>query len=83
MNKYVHGATHVIESNVIHVETKGEFQVELKRILDKRELLLQNHTIRQVKVKLKHLSPEESTWELESNMWEAYLILFQDEIMEE
>ena len=40
MKKYVHDATHVIESNVIHVETEGEFQVELERILDKRELLL-------------------------------------------
>ena len=54
-----------------------------ERILDKREILLWNHTIEQVKVQWKHLSPEESTWELESDMWEAYPILFQDEEMEQ
>ena len=30
----------------------------------------------------KHLSPEEATWELEINMQEEYLDLFQD-VMEE
>ena len=57
--------------------------MEPEHILDRRELLLQNPTIRQVKVQWKHLSPNESTWELESVMWEAYPILFQDEDMEE
>ena len=65
------------------MEPKGEFQVEPERILDRRELLLQNHTIRQVKVQWKHLSPEEATWELESNMQEAHLDLFQEAEMEE
>ena len=55
----------------------------LERILDRREILLQNRTIGQVKVQWKHLSPEESTWELEIYMHEAYPILFQDEEMEE
>ena len=36
-----------------------------------------------VKVQWKHLSPEESTRELESVMQEAYPILFQDVEMEE
>ena len=31
----------------------------------------------QVKVQWKHLSPKEATWELESNMRDAYPILFQ------
>ena len=52
-------------------------------IIDRRELLLHNHTIKQVKVQWKHLSMEESTWELESVMHEAYPILFQDIEMEE
>ena len=51
--------------------------MELDCILDKREILLQNHTIGQVKVQSKHLSPEEATWELESHMRETYPILFQ------
>ena len=65
------------------MEPEGEFQVGPERILNKRELLLRNCTIEQVKVQWKHLSLEEPTWELESDMWETYLILFQDEIMEE
>ena len=58
LNKYVHDATHVIEWNVIKVEPEGRFKVELEYILDRRELLLWNRTIRQVKVQWKHLSPE-------------------------
>ena len=54
-----------------------------ERIIDMREILLQNRTIEQVKVQWKHLSPDKSTQELESVMWEAYPILFQDEEMEE
>ena len=52
-------------------------------ILNKRELLLWNRTIRQVKVQWKHLNLEESTWELECDMWGAYPILIQDEEMDE
>ena len=52
-------------------------------ILDRREILIRNHTIKQVNVQWKKLSPEEATWEPESDMWEAYPILFQDEEMEE
>ena len=36
LKKCVHDATHVIDWNVIQVEPEGEFQVELKHILDKR-----------------------------------------------
>ena len=80
---YVPYVSHVIYWNVIQVEPEGEFQVGLERILDGRELLLQNYTIRQVKVQWKHLSPKEATWELESNMHAAYPYLFQEDDMEE
>ena len=65
---YVHDVSHVIDSNVIQVEPEGEFQVGLKNILDRREILLQNRTIEQVKLQWNHLSPEEATWKLESDM---------------
>ena len=65
------------------MEPEGDFHVAPKRILDRRELLLQTHTIEQVKVQWKHLSSKEATWELESNMREAYLVLFHDDEMEE
>ena len=54
-----------------------------EHILDRRELLLWIRTIGQVKVQWKHLSLEEAAWELKSNMWEAYTILFQDDEMDE
>ena len=74
----MHDATHVINWNVIQVELEGYFQEKLDCILDKREIFLQNHTIGQVKVQWKHLSPDEATWELESHMREAYPILFKE-----
>ena len=54
----------------------------LEHILDRRERLLRNRTIRQVKVQWKHLSPEEATWELKSNMQDSYPDLFQEDEME-
>ena len=62
----------MIDWNVIQVEAKGEFHVGLERILNKRELLFQNRTVKQVKVQWKHLSLEEASWKLESNIQEAY-----------
>ena len=62
LKKYVHDATHVINWNDVHVEPEGDFLVEPDCILERREILLQNHTIGQVKMQWKHLSPEEATW---------------------
>ena len=80
---YVHDVSNVTDWNVIQVEPEGEFQVGLEHILDRRELLLRNCTIRQVKVQWKHLSPEEDTWETKSNMQEPYPGLFQEADMDE
>ena len=49
LTKYVHDGTHVINWN--------DVQVEPDCILDRREILLRNRTIGQVKVQWKHLSP--------------------------
>ena len=57
LKRYVHDATHVINWNDVQVEPKGEFMVEPNCILDKREILLRNRIIGQVKVQWKHLSP--------------------------
>ena len=68
----------MVDWNVVQVEPEGEFLVESDCILGRREITLRNCTIGQVKVQWKHLSPEETTWELESNMREAYPNLFQE-----
>ena len=63
--------------NVIQVELEGYFLVEPDCILDRREIFLWNRTIGQVKVQWKHLSPDEVTWELESDMRAAYPTLLK------
>jgi hypothetical protein len=68
LKRYIHDPTHMIEWNLVQVEPKGEFQVEHLRILDWRELTLQNRAVAQVKVQWKHFSPEEATWELEGEL---------------
>ena len=77
--KYVFDATHVIDWNVIQVDPEGYFWVELDCILNKRKIFLRNCTIGQVKMQWKHLSPDEATWELESDMRVAYPALFQED----
>ena len=79
LKKYIHDATHVVDWNIVQVEPAGDFSVEPDCILSRREITLRNRTIGQVKVQWKHLSPDEATWELESHMWEAYPIMFQDD----
>jgi len=79
LKKYVHDATHVIDWTKIQVEPEGEFQVEPKCIIDRREHVLRNRAIKQVKVQWKHLSPEEATWEMEDRTREAYPFLFQED----
>ena len=50
LKRYIHDATHVINWNVIQVQPEGEFQAGPVSILNRREFLLQNHTIGQLKV---------------------------------
>ena len=69
----------IIDWNVIQVEPASEFQTKPFRILDRKERMLRNRAIIQVKVQWKHFSPEEATWEMEDKMWEAYPSMFQNE----
>ena len=64
---------------MIQVELKGEFQIEPFRILDRKERMLQNRAIVQIKVQWKHFSHEEATWEMEDKMREAYPSIFQND----
>ena len=56
LKRYIHDLSHVIDLNVIQVEPEGEFQVGIECLLDRRESLLQNHTIGQIKVQSNHHS---------------------------
>jgi hypothetical protein len=77
LKKYIHDPTHIIDWNMVQVEPEGEFQEEPLCILDRKETILQNRVITQVKVQWKHFSPEEATWELEDEMMKSYPTLFQ------
>ena len=61
LKKYVHDVTYVVNWNGVQVEPEGEFLVEPDCILGRREIIVRNRTIGQVKVQWKHLSPEEAT----------------------
>ena len=76
LKKYVHDSKHIVDWNVIQMEPKGLFQVEPMCILDKKETMLQNQVIGQVKVQGKNPGSDEATWELDDSMQEAYPFLF-------
>ena len=42
LKKYVHDPNHVINWDVIQVETKGDFQIDPMHILDRKVTMLQN-----------------------------------------
>lgn len=45
LKKYVHDPNRIINWDVIKVETKGEFEVDPIRILDKKTTMLRNRMI--------------------------------------
>jgi len=69
--------SHVENSNVIQFELESEFQVEPLHILDRKETMLRNRAIAQVKVQWMHFSFEEATWEMEEAMRKSYPFMFQ------
>eukprot|EP00253_Pinus_taeda_P007966 PITA_07966 len=62
--------------NVDEVEHEGEFQPGPQCILQRKNLMLRNKSIVQVKVQLKHFGPEEATWEMVDLVWTMYPSLF-------
>jgi hypothetical protein len=63
--------------NVFHISLLKKYVHDPTHILDKKETMLWNRVIVQVKVQWKHFSPEEATWELEDVMRKTYPTLFQ------
>jgi hypothetical protein len=74
---YIHDPTHMIDWNLVHMEPKGEFQVEPLRNMVRREITLQKKAVTQVKVQWKNFSLEEGTWEYEGDLRKSHLTLFQ------
>jgi hypothetical protein len=68
LKKYVHDSNHVIDWSMIQVEPKGEFLLEPKCIIDRKEIPIKKTTIAQFKVQWKHFGPDEATCEMEDVM---------------
>ena len=77
LKKYVHDPNHVINSDVIQVEPKGEFQVEPMHIIGRKAIMLRNVT--QVKVQWKHFGPDGATSDFPDDMRKACPLLFNFE----
>jgi hypothetical protein len=78
LKKYIPDANHVIDLNVIQVESEGVLQVHPMHILDRKIKQIQNRVIKLVKVQWTWYSPEDATWEHEDVMWAEYLHLFEN-----
>ena len=76
LKKYIHDSTHIIDWNMVQVEPEGKFHAKPLRILDRKETILWNRAIAQVKVQWKYFSPKEATWKLEEDLQKYYPKLF-------
>ena len=77
LKRYIHDSSHIVDWNVVQVEPEGEFLPEPLQILEWEENELRNRTVARVKVHWKHFTPEETTWERETEMMEKYPFLFK------
>jgi hypothetical protein len=75
--KYVPDANHIIDWNVIRVEPKGIFQVQLVFILDWKIKQLRNRAMELVKVQWTWYGFEDATWEREDVMRQSILIFLK------
>jgi len=76
LKRYVHDNTHVIDWHILQVELEGDFLPKPLRMLERREIVLRNRVICQVKVQWQHFTPKEETWEKEEGIRAAYPALF-------
>jgi hypothetical protein len=61
LKKDIDDSNHVIDWTMIHVEPEGEFHLEPQCLLDRKETLLWNQAVMQVKVQWKHFGADEAT----------------------
>ena len=76
LKKYQPDPSHIIEYENVALQDNLSFVVSPDRIIDVKAKQLRNKSIPLVKVVWKGLSPEEATWEMESEMRQKYPHLF-------
>ena len=79
LRRYTLDLAHVVDWGEIEVDTDGIFEEGPVCILDSRDQVLLQKTMRLVRVLWQHRGVEESTWEREDTMRATYPFLFRDE----
>ena len=79
LQKYTPDPAHVVDWRGIVVDTNGNFEEGLVRIIDSQDQVLRRKTLRLVKALWQHQGVKEATWEREDTMRSTYLFLFEDE----
>ena len=76
LRRYIRDPSHVIDHSELEIRPDLSVAVQPIAIVDQREKVLKNKTIRLVRVQWDPQSPGDSTWELEERMREQYPHLF-------
>lgn len=77
LKKYVPDTSHKINYEDLEIWEDMSYIEKPLKILNKKEKMLRTKIIPMVKVLWKNQTLEEATWEMESNIKEKYLELFQ------
>ena len=78
LRKYKLDTWHILNWQELDIQDNVSYDERPREILDTKEQVLWDKTIRLVKVLWRHHGVEEATWELESTMRSNYLYLFSN-----
>ena len=79
LQKYTLDPTHVVDWGELVVDEDETFKVGPVRIMDIRDQVLRDKTMRLIRVLWQHRGVEEATWEREDTIRDNYPFLFEDE----
>ena len=78
LQKYTPNPTHVVDWGELVVDVDGTFKEGPMRIIDSRDQVLRDKTMRLIKVLWQHRGVEKATWECEDMIRANYPFLFED-----
>ncbi|KAM2100660.1 hypothetical protein ACFX1T_027783 [Malus domestica] len=78
LRHYIFDPSHVIPLQLLEINSDLPYDEEPETILDWKDKVLRNKTVRLVKVLWRNHSVEEATWETEDRMKDMYPRLFYD-----
>jgi hypothetical protein len=77
LRKYITNPDVIVEYAPLEIQNGLTYVEESVKIMDKKEQVLCTKTITIVKVLLHNHGVEETSWEVENDMWSHYLHLFE------